>query len=464
LFEGPEQSSDSPIVGGGSSSTNYLGEGTYAEVVRAKLRKKGEEEDEKDNEENPQSAYNNPLSEYERDGVAIKIIDKARLQSEKEAEAIRNEIENQSRFQDCPYITKLLRTYETDQQIQLVLEYCDCGDLETILKVKRKLNERYVRRMASELLIGLRELHEGGVIHGDIKPANILLCSSLQSTTTDFSSSSSPPTLIRQESSSSSSSSFDRYSLKNKTPKWCDFGLSKKVPDLKFIQQTGNRNLVPFDVMAGTPAYLAPEFFLKLPYGKGVDMWSLGVVLFRCLSGRFPFNPPSSCIRSLPKFIGPLWKNVSNECKSFIGNLLVQHPGSRMTAEEALGHEWLDVEARRSTLYSSSSHQKLTDLSRNLSNQHPSLHNHPSSSSSSKSPPTSSPSLFRNVSSPSFQQLHPSSSTIQPSPSSQPPPPLSSTQSPTTQTRGRRGSDYTPLSVKKLEVDQALELKKQASR
>ena len=78
-----------------------------------------------------------------------------------------------------------------------------------------------------------------------------------------------------------------RYALK-----LCDFGLSRKVPDVRFFKHTGDVHRVPFEGMEGTMAYIAPEMFQQQSYTKAVDVWSVGIMLYEMLVGYTPFYPP----------------------------------------------------------------------------------------------------------------------------------------------------------------------------
>ena len=96
----------------------------------------------------------------------------------------------------------------------------------------------------------------------------------------------------------------------------------------------------------GTPYYIAPEV-LKKDYGKECDIWSLGVMAYIILSGIPPFNGGSdSEIMSAIKtgkfdFKAPVWKQISQEAKDFITQLLTYDPKKRPTAAQALAHHWI---------------------------------------------------------------------------------------------------------------------------
>lgn len=99
--------------------------------------------------------------------------------------------------------------------------------------------------------------------------------------------------------------------------------------------------------MAGSFGYAAPEIMLKQGHGKPVDMWSLGVITYTLLCGYSPFRSENvadlidECRNGKIVFHGRYWKDVSDEARAFILNLLQPNPNRRLTSEEALQDVWL---------------------------------------------------------------------------------------------------------------------------
>ena len=99
--------------------------------------------------------------------------------------------------------------------------------------------------------------------------------------------------------------------------------------------------------MAGSFGYAAPEIMMKLGHGKPVDMWSLGVITYTLLCGYSPFRSENvadlidECKNGRIVFHGRYWKDVSEEARQFILNLLQPNPAKRLTSEEALQDVWL---------------------------------------------------------------------------------------------------------------------------
>ena len=116
-----------------------------------------------------------------------------------------------------------------------------------------------------------------------------------------------------------------------------DFGIAKMLDSKHAVLST----------MAGSFGYAAPEIMLKQGHGKPVDMWSIGVITYTLLCGYSPFR--SENVADLIEesrngrivFHGRYWKDVSNEAKDFILNLLQPDPNKRLTSEEALKDVWI---------------------------------------------------------------------------------------------------------------------------
>lgn len=96
----------------------------------------------------------------------------------------------------------------------------------------------------------------------------------------------------------------------------------------------------------GTPYYIAPEV-LKGSYDQMCDMWSCGVIMYILLSGRPPFdgNNDSEILQAVAKgeaeIKGPLWNKVSVSAKDMVKKMLNKNPKKRISAKDALGHQWL---------------------------------------------------------------------------------------------------------------------------
>ena len=120
------------------------------------------------------------------------------------------------------------------------------------------------------------------------------------------------------------------------TLKLADFGLAEMLKPEESLHQA-----------CGTPQYVAPEMLDRKPYGKEVDMWSIGVILYILLSGMIPFD--SNCNKDLYNKIKKgeysldiePWENVSDSAKDLVRKLLIVNPAERFTAKDVLQHQWV---------------------------------------------------------------------------------------------------------------------------
>jgi serine/threonine protein kinase len=98
---------------------------------------------------------------------------------------------------------------------------------------------------------------------------------------------------------------------------------------------------------------IAPEVIRRKPYGKPVDLWSIGVITFLLLSGDMPFRAADDgdtltlfdlIAHGRYAYLDENWDQCSKESIRFIDKLLVVHPDERMTADDALNNEWLRIQ------------------------------------------------------------------------------------------------------------------------
>lgn len=114
-----------------------------------------------------------------------------------------------------------------------------------------------------------------------------------------------------------------------------DFGFAVRASDLSITEKVG------------TPAYMAPEILHRMPYGKPVDMWSFGVILYILLGGYPPFYDGDQkmlykkIMKGVYQFHTEYWGNISNEAKDLIRSLLILNPYNRLTVDQALNHNWI---------------------------------------------------------------------------------------------------------------------------
>eukprot|EP00013_Stygamoeba_regulata_P003090 CAMPEP_0177638032 /NCGR_PEP_ID=MMETSP0447-20121125/5277_1 /TAXON_ID=0 /ORGANISM="Stygamoeba regulata, Strain BSH-02190019" /LENGTH=440 /DNA_ID=CAMNT_0019139977 /DNA_START=165 /DNA_END=1487 /DNA_ORIENTATION=+ len=241
--------------------------------------------------------------------VAIKIVKKTRLEA-KQLVQMEREIQILKSVKH-PHVVSVLDVHATDKKIYLVLELVREGELFDLI-TSVKLDEATACTVARQLLDALCYLHSLQIAHRDLKPENILL---------------------------------DRDpATGSMTVKITDFGLATVV-DAECMLMT----------LCGTPQYVAPEIIenitSKCPkgYGKEVDMWSLGVILYILLSGSPPFFSEKmnelfgQIQRAAPEYPPELWGSVSAEAIDLVKHLLDVDPARRYSAHQAMEHPWIKM-------------------------------------------------------------------------------------------------------------------------
>ncbi|KAI8369677.1 kinase-like domain-containing protein [Blakeslea trispora] len=201
------------------------------------------------------------------------------------------------------HIVSLHDFYETDEAVYIVTDLCTGGELFQRIIERGTYTEVMASTLVRQILEGLAYLHSEDIVHRDIKPENLLF----------------------------------------KTPDEdaqlliTDFGLSKLLKNHNQVLTTA----------CGTPGYVAPEVLLGTGHGTPVDIWSVGVIMYTLLSGYTPFygedqNELFQCImKGEYEFDEEYWGEISDEAKDLINQMLTFDPNERVTAEDALKHNWL---------------------------------------------------------------------------------------------------------------------------
>ena len=234
--------------------------------------------------------------------VAIKIINK-KLVTAIDVQQVKTEIDI-LKIAKHPNIIQLYDVFENENYIYIIMEYCAGGDLFSYIEKRGfRLPETRAAEIIHKLSTAVYFLHEYGVVHRDLKPENILM--------TDNSS--------------------------NADIRLVDFGLGK-------IIGPGEMCTDPF----GTFSYVAPEVLKEKPYSFKVDLFAIGIIAYLLVAGFLPFDHETSekeiarqTVYEPTPFPISIWKNISNEARMFVDNLLQKNPEKRMGIKEVLQHKWL---------------------------------------------------------------------------------------------------------------------------
>ncbi|XP_065160794.1 calcium/calmodulin-dependent protein kinase type II alpha chain isoform X5 [Atheta coriaria] len=202
-----------------------------------------------------------------------------------------------------PNIVRLHDSIQEENFHYLVFDLVTGGELFEDIVAREFYSEADASHCIQQILESVNHCHQNGVVHRDLKPENLLLASK----------------------------------AKGAAVKLADFGLA--------IEVQGEQQA--WFGFAGTPGYLSPEVLKKEPYGKPVDIWACGVILYILLVGYPPFwDEDQHRLYAQIKagaydYPSPEWDTVTPEAKNLINQMLTVNPGKRITAAEALKHPWI---------------------------------------------------------------------------------------------------------------------------
>ncbi|XP_014599648.1 PREDICTED: calcium/calmodulin-dependent protein kinase type II alpha chain isoform X11 [Polistes canadensis] len=202
-----------------------------------------------------------------------------------------------------PNIVRLHDSIQEENYHYLVFDLVTGGELFEDIVAREFYSEADASHCIQQILESVHHCHHNGVVHRDLKPENLLLASK----------------------------------AKGAAVKLADFGLA--------IEVSGESQA--WYGFAGTPGYLSPEVLKKEPYGKPVDIWACGVILYILLVGYPPFwDDDQHRLYAQIKagsydYPSPEWDTVTPEAKNLINQMLTVNPSKRITANEALKHPWI---------------------------------------------------------------------------------------------------------------------------
>ncbi|XP_073299814.1 probable serine/threonine protein kinase IRE [Primulina huaijiensis] len=254
------------------------------------------------------------------DLFAIKVLKKADMIRKNAVESILAERDILISVRN-PFVVRFFYSFTCRENLYLVMEYLNGGDLFSLLKNLGCLEEDMARIYFAEVVLALEYLHSLHVIHRDLKPDNLLIGPEGHIKLTDFGLS--KVGLINSTDDLSRPSAF----MGNDKPKGAEHS-SLKREQRKTLS------------VAGTPDYLAPEILLGMEHGATADWWSAGVILFEILVGIPPFNAddPQQIFNNILNGDIP-WPKIpeemSLEAYDLIKKLLIENPVQRLGATGA---------------------------------------------------------------------------------------------------------------------------------
>ncbi|XP_043375536.1 calcium/calmodulin-dependent protein kinase type II subunit gamma isoform X2 [Dermochelys coriacea] len=222
-----------------------------------------------------------------------------------------------------PNIVRLHDSISEEAFHYLVFDLVTGGELFEDIVAREYYSEADASHCIHQILESVNHIHQHDIVHRDLKPENLLLASK----------------------------------CKSAAVKLADFGLA--------IEVQGEQQA--WFGFAGTPGYLSPEVLRKDPYGKPVDIWACGVILYILLVGYPPFwdEDQHKLYQQIKAgaydFPSPEWDTVTPEAKNLINQMLTINPAKRITADQALKHPWV---CQRSTVASMMHRQETVECLR----------------------------------------------------------------------------------------------------
>ncbi|ETV67170.1 CAMK/CAMK1 protein kinase [Aphanomyces astaci] len=228
--------------------------------------------------------------------VAIKAIAKIGL-DQFYLDALGHEINYLYQLRSHPHIIRLHAVYADTDQYYLVTEYLAGGELFDRIVEQEYYSENEARALVRLVLQAIKHCHDHDIVHRDLKPENIFLASASDNT-------------------------------------------SVKIGDFGYAVVAAESTLT---TACGTPSYVAPEILLHEPYGKPVDVWSVGVITYILLVGYMPFhgNTQVELFSRIKHAEYDCPDDLSPDAQDFLSKMLVVAPVERYTVDQLLCHVWI---------------------------------------------------------------------------------------------------------------------------
>jgi len=230
--------------------------------------------------------------------MALKVV---KIGQREKRHQVLKEIMTLYKSDDCPQLVDFYGAFYKDHTIHIALEYMAAGSLDDIIKNAGRIPERALSSITTNILNGLVYLHKRRKqVHRDIKPSNICINSSGEAKLTDF-------------------------------------GIVAQLQSSMELMKT----------QCGTYTYMSPERIQGKRYSSRADIWSLGLCLYKCAVGQFPYEVDlGPCqlychvIENDPPRL-PEDGDFSEDFKDFLSMCLMKDPEKRLSAHELLQHKWI---------------------------------------------------------------------------------------------------------------------------
>ena len=229
-------------------------------------------------------------------------------ESEEKIENIKNEA-NLLASLDNKFVVKYYESFQIDQNIYIVMEYCEGGDLCTYITMHQKeskgnfkFEEDLIWKLFIQISLGLFYIHSKKIVHRDIKSLNIFL-------------------------------------TKNMDGKIGDLGIAKLLENTKYAK-----------TFVGTPYYVSPEMCKNKPYNEKSDIWALGCLLYELITLNHPFradNQAALFIKILHSNYRPLPEKTSQELKNMVKYILQKNEIKRPSMKEIISRKSFVMNAKR---------------------------------------------------------------------------------------------------------------------
>jgi calcium/calmodulin-dependent protein kinase I len=207
-----------------------------------------------------------------------------------------------------PHIVPIIDFFDEKDCYFIIMELMSGGDLFDRIGKKKSYSEADARDLIVKMLKAVAYCHVRKIAHCDMKPKNLLLMSD------------------------------DNDSF----IKLADFGFAARVHEAQSLSK-----------QCGTPFFVSPEILMRKGYDQQSDMWSVGCIVYLLLSGNLPFMGRSQkelfrkIVAGKFDFEDDEWKEISPEAKDLVTQMLVLDPSKRITAADAVRHEWLKASRDR---------------------------------------------------------------------------------------------------------------------